>query len=186
MAKPKPVPPYSRVVDPSAWVNRSKTAVSFSDGIPIPVSETAKRNVPGRLAPLSFVTRTVTSPRSVNLMAFPTKFTRTCRRRWGSPIRPMGTSDAVETSSSSPFACALSAMSSVTLSSTSPRSNRICSSAMCPDSTFARSRMSLIKSRRLVLDLRKMPSSSCCSGDSDPSESRSDMPMMAFMGVRIS
>ena len=43
MASPRPVPPYSRVVEVSAWVNGSKIMASLSGAIPTPVSVSSKR-----------------------------------------------------------------------------------------------------------------------------------------------
>ena len=43
IVNPRPVPPYFRVVEPSACSNGSKMARCLSAGIPIPVSATAKR-----------------------------------------------------------------------------------------------------------------------------------------------
>jgi hypothetical protein len=40
MARPSPVPPYRRDVDPSACWNGSKMICCFSGGIPMPVSLT--------------------------------------------------------------------------------------------------------------------------------------------------
>ena len=42
IVSPRPVPPYLRVVEPSACVNASKICCCFSAGIPIPVSRTEK------------------------------------------------------------------------------------------------------------------------------------------------
>ena len=64
-------------------------------------------------------TRTNISPRSVNLRALPTKFTRICRIRPGSPATQTGTSGLISHMSSSFFSCARKAkpfMVSVTLS----------------------------------------------------------------------
>ena len=38
IARPRPVPPYLRVVEPSAWVKAWKSAPRFSGGMPMPVS----------------------------------------------------------------------------------------------------------------------------------------------------
>ena len=47
IVSPSPEPPYLRVVDESACVNRSNTAPNFSPGMPMPVSEIVNRNTPG-------------------------------------------------------------------------------------------------------------------------------------------
>ncbi len=43
MVKPRPVPPYLRVVDESAWVKGEKIDSCFSAGMPMPVSATVNR-----------------------------------------------------------------------------------------------------------------------------------------------
>ena len=76
---PRPVPPYLRVVEPSACRNGSKIRAWCSDAMPIPVSCTMKRSdaVSGASRSLS-VTRSDTCPASVNFIALPMRFTRTC------------------------------------------------------------------------------------------------------------
>src|SRR4051794_15992034 len=44
MARPSPVPPYLRVVEPSACANDSKMRPCFSRGTPMPLSDTSKRS----------------------------------------------------------------------------------------------------------------------------------------------
>ena len=58
---------------------------SFSGAMPMPVSETTKWS--GYLVPFGREVPTfkVTSPSSVNLIAFPTRFTMIWRSRFGSP-----------------------------------------------------------------------------------------------------
>ncbi len=45
IARPRPVPPYLRVVDASACVKALKMVANLSSGMPIPVSLTEKRSV---------------------------------------------------------------------------------------------------------------------------------------------
>ena len=47
MLRPRPVPPYLRVVDESTCVKLSKMVPILSLGIPMPVSEIEKRRAPG-------------------------------------------------------------------------------------------------------------------------------------------
>ena len=47
MDSPRPVPPYLRLVVPSACWNASKMTASFSAGMPMPVSSTANAMMPG-------------------------------------------------------------------------------------------------------------------------------------------
>ncbi|MDA0191781.1 MAG: hypothetical protein OSW77_16125, partial [Proteobacteria bacterium] len=65
------------MVEVSAWVNPSKIASRRSAGMPIPVSRTenSMRAVSGPVA--SRRSATTTSPRSVNLMALPARFSNT-------------------------------------------------------------------------------------------------------------
>ena len=44
IARPRPVPPYLRVVEPSAWMNGLKIAACCSCGTPMPVSDTLNRS----------------------------------------------------------------------------------------------------------------------------------------------
>ena len=40
MESPRPVPPYLRLVEPSAWAKDSKIDCCFSNGMPVPLSMT--------------------------------------------------------------------------------------------------------------------------------------------------
>lgn len=84
MESPRPVPPYRRVVEASAWVKRSKTRESGSGAMPIPVSSTPKRTRAWVSASCRAVTSIRTWPEGVNLIAFPARFISTCRTRPGS------------------------------------------------------------------------------------------------------
>src|SRR2546425_9127477 len=53
MVRPRPVPPYWRVVDESACVKLSKMTSSLSAGMPMPVSETENSSVTDSPPPLS-------------------------------------------------------------------------------------------------------------------------------------
>src|SRR3954447_6279186 len=61
IARPRPVPPLVRVLEPSSWRNSSNTLSWSLGAIPGPVSATATSN-----APFAAVTFTATSPVSVN------------------------------------------------------------------------------------------------------------------------
>ncbi len=77
MVKPRPVPPYFRVVEVSAWENGSKINCSFSPGIPTPVSTTVNRSVQSCSWIASTSTFSATSPFSVNFMALPARLMMT-------------------------------------------------------------------------------------------------------------
>ena len=68
---PSPVPPNRRVIDSSACVNRSKMRRCASAEMPMPVSSTSKRIVACLGVSDSRVTRTPTSPLSVNFNGVP-------------------------------------------------------------------------------------------------------------------
>ncbi len=146
MANPRPVPPYLRVVEESAWVKRSKIISVLSAAIPIPVSTTLNRSQPASSG--SGSTRRVTLPWSVNFSAFPIRLMRICRRRFGSPTSPAGAPGRISKLSRKRRACAREAIISRTLSRNARRSKPIDSNSTCPDSTLEKSRTSLIRSRR--------------------------------------
>ena len=83
MASPNPVPPNCRVTEGSAWTNGSKMVSSLSAGIPMPVSITWIASC-GRPSVMIKRATICTAPASVNLMALPTRFINSWRRRAGS------------------------------------------------------------------------------------------------------
>ena len=62
IANPNPVPPYLRVVEPSAWLNALNKRACASSETPIPVSLTSKRTTTWASSSLSLETSTKTSP----------------------------------------------------------------------------------------------------------------------------
>ncbi len=99
MARPRPVPPYLRVVEESTWLNALKSRSIASCGMPMPVSWTM---ISSRILPAVTVRTVVSSgtlrtwiamlPVGVNLMALVTRLTMICRRRVTSPTIHCGTS----------------------------------------------------------------------------------------------
>ena len=111
-------------------------------GLPVSLTETCTST---SSAPRSCAwARTTISPRSVNLMALPTRFTSTCFMRTGSPITRSGTSCRTSQTSSSPFWCARSATVRSAESSSPRSSNPEESRSSRPASILEKSRMSLI------------------------------------------
>ena len=114
MARPRPVPPYLRLVLASACWKASKMIFCFSGGMPMPVSATSKAITVGAWlrigcrgssrSPPQSVSRT--PPFSVNLKALDNRFFSTCCRRLESVtmLRPR-----LGSSSSSNDSCAPSA-----------------------------------------------------------------------------
>ena len=109
MASPSPVPPYFRVVEPSACENAWKRRPWTSGGMPMPVSVTANAEQHGVSVLFDQRGAHHTSPCSVNLMALPTRLVRIWRRRPGSPATQVGTSAWSMHASSSPLLAARSA-----------------------------------------------------------------------------
>ena len=93
MASPRPVPPYLRLVLPSACWKASKMICCLSGWIPMPVSRTEKEStILARLSvSISWLQpletgwmSSATVPFSVNLKALDRRFLRTCCRRLAS------------------------------------------------------------------------------------------------------
>src|ERR1039457_4488692 len=139
---PRPVPPYLRVVDVSAWTNDENNAAPWAGRIPIPVSAMEKRRVALPVSWLSTSTCTSTLPRSVNLMALAVKLIKTWRSRLGSPPRSVGVSGAARQPKASPLAFARVRRAWKASSAVRRRSKSTCSSAIFPASILDRSRMS--------------------------------------------
>ena len=77
MESPRPVPPYSLVVDPSAWRKASKIDSSLSSGIPIPVSRIWACRVILSSVSSSTMSANSSSPVLVNLAELPMRLTKT-------------------------------------------------------------------------------------------------------------
>ncbi len=110
MARPRPVPPYWRETEASAWVKRSNRWSTCSRVTPMPLSLTAMRRRSPSPCAGPWVTVTVTPPAAVNLMALERKFSSTWRMRVASPTRG-AISPWVTTARSRPLALACSASS---------------------------------------------------------------------------
>ncbi len=148
IASPRPVPPNSRVVEPSAWEKCSKIFCWASGEMPTPVSSTLIRT---RIcAPSgSAWARTTTSPWRVNLMALCSRLAITWRSRKGSPcMRSAVAGGLTWLASSRPFSAAGWANMATLSSTSSPSSKSMRSSSMWPASIFEKSRMSLMMPSR--------------------------------------
>ena len=92
IARPRPVPPYLRVVEASAWENSWNSLPICSAVMPMPVSATA---IVIQSRPSSCPCRAsmVTVPWSVNLLALLNRFKSACRKRiWSACSVPMAAS----------------------------------------------------------------------------------------------
>ena len=144
MVRPSPVPPYRRVVEPSAWLNAENSLALCSCVMPMPVSATAISRHARPSLSSSRVIDTWMCPSSVNLTALLIRLVRIWLTRSGSPKSPCGTSSATLNTSSSFFSLALCPISVLTLPSTSSTQNGMVSIVSAPASIFEKSRMSLM------------------------------------------
>ncbi|OEZ59967.1 hypothetical protein DUGA6_36070 [Duganella sp. HH105] len=139
--RPRPVPPYLRLVVPSACWKALKMACWSSARMPMPVSCTAKAMRPSPSARAA----SVIWPPLVNLSAFDSRFLRICSRRWRSLVMWAARPSAICTWKASFFCCA-SGSNSMAMPSITWRGDS-CSgtSSSLPASTLEMSRMSLIR-----------------------------------------
>ena len=102
MDRPRPVPPYLRLLVPSACRKASKITSCCEGSMPMPLSRTSKQM---RSAPLRS-TCSATLPCSVNFTALDSRLRSTCSSRWRSVNSEGGVSSAMATSSCRPLRCA--------------------------------------------------------------------------------
>ena len=114
------------------------------------------------------------------------RFSSTCLRRASSPTMPAGASSSIRQPSSSSFSQARGATMSSAPSTQSRRLNGSCSRSSLPASIFEKSRMSSIRCSSASPLEWTTSANSRCSPVSSVSSSRPVIPMMAFIGVRIS
>ncbi len=150
----------------------------------MPVSMTSKRSNPSLPTAL---TRTTTSPVSVNLMALPTKLISICRSRIGSPRHAHG---HVEFDGAGEFQHSWHARARRRSRSFPPPlraiGNRRAPARSLPASTFEKSRMSLMMCSSASAEREMVSERWRCRGVRSVVCSTSDMPMTPFIGVRIS
>ena len=95
-------------------------------------------------------TKRVTLPSCVNFIAFPTRLSKSCPSRVGSPTSDWGTPSPTSKRRESPFSRTAWVNIWRVLSSTSERLNGISSKSILPDSTLEKSRISLMIRRRVL------------------------------------
>ena len=156
IAKPKPVPPNSRVVEASTCVNLSNSIEVLLSGIPIPVSwmEHDKFNFWLRSIVVDTVMRI--SPEGVNFIAFETKLVSIWRILPGSPLTKDCSTFVTSRISSIFFSWASKAIELQKSPNILRKSKSINSRVSFPASIFEKSRMSLISiSNDSALDFAK-------------------------------
>ena len=131
-------------------------------------------------------TCTFTLPFCVNLIALPVRLMITCVRRMWSPTTTSGTSSS-QVKDNSRF-CSFALPVSITITDCKvSRTLKVCASiAIMPASIFDISRMSLMLVSRFSPADFMVFTNSFSSAPSFLLDNRSEKPMMAFMGVRIS
>ncbi len=143
MARPRPVPPWVRLIETSACENRSNSRPRLSGAMPEPVSITSTLSRPERFLPFHWVW-TVTEPWSVNFTALDRKFSSTWRRRAVSPPIRAGALGSRSAFSSRPLAAAWMATMPVVSSTSCCMETGWISSSACPASSLEKSSTSLM------------------------------------------
>ena len=186
MESPRPVPPYSRVVEPSAWRKAAKIASSLSATMPMPVSRTVTcRSRPAAFTP-SAKRASSTSPARVNLTALSIRLTSTWRKRPGSPLSCGGSCGSMRQRMSMGRWARRGRMRVHTSRAMVSGAKGTCSRSSRPASILEKSRMSLSRVSRASALVRMVRAKDCCSLSRPVSRSRSVKPRTAFIGVRIS
>ncbi len=184
-ARPRPVPPWRRVVALSACSKASNSRACCAGAMPMPESATSKRTCCRLPCTCSSSPRSRTQPVSVNLTALASRLISAWASRVGSP-RSRGGRWSVSSTSSSPFSAARPRTISKLPATRSSSANSVSCSTILPASIFDRSRMSLITCSRWRAASSTLPSRWRCSGASTSRAIRWVRPMIAFIGVRIS
>ena len=186
MTSPSPVPPYLRVIEPSACVNAVNSPLSCSFVMPIPVSMTLNESF--TLLPItcsSFIW-SVMLPLSVNLVALLIRFVKICERRSGSPINTSGISGSISTISSIGLCAIRTTANVVTSLITCCKISCVISNSCFLASIFEKSKMLLIILNSDVAAWLILSTNPCWRSSSCVSWIKCAMPIMAFIGVLIS
>ena len=136
IASPRPVPPYRRVVEASAWLKAWNRRSCADWAMPMPVSRTSNRSWCWAL--VSPIRRTVIAmlPRSVNFTALLIRLLSTWRRRTESPRTGSRTEESICRFRRRPLLCAGRSISWMTDSSVSRRLKVVDSSCSLEASSF--------------------------------------------------
>ena len=135
---------------------------------------------------VSQTTSILTSPDSVNLIPLPSRLINTCRNRPLSPSQRSGKLGSTRQVNSNPFSDARSAKVRPVFSTKSRNENGAVSSSSFRASILEKSRISFSSRSSAPADSRTIDTYSLCSYVRLDCDNNSDMPMIAFIGVRIS
>ena len=189
MASPSPVPPWRRAIDASPCSNEPNILSKYSGSMPHPVSSTANRShsrpsSPSSNRSMSSVTR---PPSGVNLNALPMRLYTTWFNRKGSPTTLSGTLPSTTVSKATPRSAAWVRNTAASEPMNVARSNASYLISILPLSILLMSSMSLISDSRCSEDSVTFSKHSRTLASSPIlSSAMAVMPMMPFMGVRIS
>ncbi len=196
--RPRPVPPYLRLVVPSACWNASKIRRCLSSGMPMPESSTLNTSTGPALFRWSLAglqprsalrTESFTPPVSVNLKALDSRFLMICCSRLSSVYMACGSSGSTSIVKSSFLFWAIWAKVRSIWSRRPENDISPMSRVTVPDSIFDRSRMSLIRPSRSEPALWMLRANSTCLSDRLPwlfSDSIFDRMSRLLSGVRSS
>ena len=178
---PRPVPPYRRVVEASAWTNFLNRVGSCAGVTPGPVSSTTNLSPPSLQEAL-----TRTWPSSVNLTALEIRLARIWHRRVESPRQVPMAAGSTRVSKLSPLASAMARKVCAARSTRVSRSKSACSSSILRASILARSSTSDRMVSRAWPDWVTTVRRSRWRWESSSAAIAWAMPSTPFRGVRIS
>lgn len=162
-------------------MNGSNIRCRTAGSMPMPVSRTSKRTLPSTAD-----TVTLISPCCVNLIEFPTRLTRICRSRTGSPQTESGQLGCTKYESAR-FFDAASAATDLIVSAMRPRSGKYTgSSSSLRASMRAKSSTSSIMAISVSADRLAVSSRRTVASGGSSSMASSNMPTTPCRGVRIS
>ena len=186
ITRPRPVPPYWRVIEASAWLKSLKTLCCWSFDKPIPVSliSTLIFAIFRSISVLEIVI--LMWPAGVNLMALFNRLVRICLSRRPSLSTASGVPAWMIKASSSSFSLALGARSCMVSSTTSRRLTGAVSSTNLPASNLEKSSMSLMMANRLLAELWMVSMASRWRCSSSDFNNILLNPIIPLSGVRIS
>ena len=183
-ARPRPLPPKRNAIVPSPCWNGANSASACAVVSPMPVSHTSITSGAPSPAP---VTRTVTVPRSVNLIALPMRLVRIWRSRLGSVAISAGGVPAGSTTRRTPLRSASIPRLATTSATTASGAVATDASSRRPASTFARSnRSSTRASSTRPFDSTRAIRSARRSAETPSAATSSPSARIAESGVRIS
>ncbi len=154
--------------------------------MPSPSSSTSNRRCTVSLSVSLAIRRTKTFPLSVNFTAFPTRLSRTCRRRDSSPIIAAGIAPSFWKRTYTPFSSALADISEAILSTNCSGSISVLCRATLSARNFDNSNTSFRSVKSAFPEWLRLSTNRVWRAFSGVPFSSSTVPMIPVSGVRIS